>query len=110
MKVARKSELFANEIGQAFTGDGSHARGHFLDYDQRDGGGDQGPQQRVAVLGAGLRIGKDAAGIVIDVGGDEARAQNRQEGHQPEFNQREIGLAAYQGFRDVNFAAHERTY
>ena len=67
-------EFFPDEIGQTLAGDGAHARGHFLNHDKRDGGGDQGPKQRVSVLRAGLRIGEDAAGIVIDVGGDEARA------------------------------------
>ncbi len=78
-----QAELFADEIGEAFAGDGAHARGHFLHHDQRDGGGDQGPEQRVAVLRAGLRVGEDAAGIVIDVGGDEAGADDGEEREHP---------------------------
>ena len=78
-----QTEFFADEIGEAFARDGAHARGHFLHHDQSDGGGDEGPEERVAVFRAGLRIGKDAAGIVIDVGGDEAGADDGEEREQP---------------------------
>ena len=58
---------------------GAHARGHLLHHDEGDGGRDKRPQQGVAVLGAGLRVGQDAAGVVIDIGGDEARPDDREE-------------------------------
>ena len=74
-----QAELFADQIGEAFAGDRAHARGHFLHHDQRDGGRDQRPQQRVAELRARLRVGEDAAGVVIDVGGDESRPQDGKE-------------------------------
>ena len=70
-----------------FAGDGAHAGGHLLHDDEGDGGGDQGPQQRVAELGAGLRIGEDAAGIVIDVGGDEAGTEDGKNRRQTEEDQ-----------------------
>ena len=73
-----QAEFFADQIGQAFAGDRAHARAHFLRDDQQERDGDQRPQRQVAVFGAGLRIGEDAAGIVIDVGGDESRADDGQ--------------------------------
>ena len=70
-----QAELLADQIGKAFAGDRAHARAHLLRDDQQQRDGDQRPERQVAVLGAGLRIGEDAAGIVIDVGGDESRAR-----------------------------------
>ena len=73
-----KAELFANEVAETFAGDRAHARAHLLHDDERDGDGDHGPEERVAVLRAGLGVGEDAAGVVIDVGGDEAGAEDRE--------------------------------
>ena len=72
-----QTELFADEVAEAFAGDGAHARAHLLHDDEREGDGDHRPEQRVAVLRSGLRVGEDAAGVVIDVGGDEAGAEAR---------------------------------
>jgi len=47
-------------------------RSHLLNDDQRDGGGDQRPQQRISKLRAGLRIGENSAGVIIGVGRNEA--------------------------------------
>ena len=44
--------------------------------DEGHGDWDHGPEQAVAVLGAGKRVGENAAGVVIDVGGDEAGAED----------------------------------
>ena len=80
--------LFANEIAQAFAGDRAHARRHLLHHDQRDGHGNHHPQQRVAELRAGRRVGVDTSGVVVDVGGDEAGAddgQQHQQTHSPEL-------------------------
>ena len=74
-----EAELLADQIAQPLAGDRAHARRHLLHHDQRDGDRDHRPQQRVAELRAGLRVGEDAAGVVVDVGGDEARADHRQE-------------------------------
>jgi hypothetical protein len=67
-----QAELFADEVAEAFAGDHAHAGAHLLHDDQGQGDGNHGPEQRVAVLRAGLRVGEDAAGVVVDVGGDEA--------------------------------------
>src|SRR4029077_10345162 len=41
--------------------------------------------QSVAELGSGLRVGEDSAGIVIDIGGDEARPEDREEHDEPKL-------------------------
>ncbi len=74
-----QAELFADEIAETFAGDGTHAGAHFLHDDKDDGDGDHRPEQAVTVLGACLGVGEDAAGIVIDVGGDEAGAEHGEE-------------------------------
>ena len=53
-----QAELFADEIGEAFAGDGAHARAHLLDDDEGDGDGDHRPQQCVTELGACLGVGE----------------------------------------------------
>ena len=40
-------------------------------------------RRRVAELGAGLGVGEDAAGVVVDVGGDEAGAEDGKEEDEP---------------------------
>jgi len=40
------------------------------------------PQQGIAVAGAGQGIGGDAAGVVVHVGGDDARPEHGQEHEQ----------------------------
>ncbi len=77
-----QAELFADEVGKSFAGDGAHAGGHLLNDDEGDGGGHQGPEERIAVLGACLRVGEDAAGVVIDIGGDEAGTDDREKREQ----------------------------
>ena len=52
---------------------------HFFRYIQSDGHGDERPQQGVAVLRASRRIRGDSSGVVVHVGGDEARADHREE-------------------------------
>ena len=71
-----EAELLADEIAQPLAGDRAHPRRHLLDDDERDGDRDHRPEQRVAELRSGLRVGEDAAGVVVDVGGDEARADD----------------------------------
>ena len=77
-------ELFADQVAQALAGDHAHAGAHLLHHDQRDGDGNHGPQQRVAVLRAGLRVGEDAARVVIDIGGNESGAENGQKQQYPD--------------------------
>ena len=79
-----QAELFADEIAEALAGDHAHAGAHLLHHDEGDGDGNHGPEQRVAVLRAGLGVGEDAAGVVIDVGGDESGAENGQKQQDPD--------------------------
>src|SRR5208337_850692 len=64
---------------------GAHASTHLLHHDQGDGDGDHRPEEGVAELRSGLRIGKDASGIVVDIRGDEARAYDGEEQQEPEL-------------------------
>ena len=105
-----QSKLFANQVRQALAGDGAHARGHLLHHDQRDGGGDQCPEQGIAEFGARLRIGKDAAGIVINVGGDEAWPEDRKKGDQPIFDRTETRPAGCAFAFAEQFQLHHPTY
>ena len=70
-----EAELFADEVAEAFAGDDAHAGAHLLHDDEREGDGDHRPEEGVAELRASLRVGEDAAGVVVDVGRDEARAK-----------------------------------
>ena len=72
-------ELLADQVGEPLARDRAHARAHLLRDDQEHGDGQQRPQRQVAELRAGRGIGKDAAGIVIDDGGDEPRPDDREE-------------------------------
>ena len=78
-----EAELLANEIAQPLAGHGAHAGRHLLHDDEGNGRRDHRPQQRVAELGACDGVGPDAAGIVVDVRGDEARADDGQEQYDP---------------------------
>jgi len=71
-----QAKFLANEIGETFAGDDAHAGTHLHGDVEGYGHGDEGPEQRVAVGGACLGIGADAAGIVVDVGGDDAGADD----------------------------------
>ena len=77
------AEPLADQIGEAFAGDHAHPGAHLLDQNQREGDRDQRPQQRVAEVGAGLRVGGDSARVVVDIGGDDARADHREDRAQP---------------------------
>jgi hypothetical protein len=83
-KGEAQAELLADQVAQALAGDHAHAGAHLLHHDQRDGDGNDGPQQGVPVLRAGLGVGEDAAGVVIDVGGDESGAENGQKQEYPD--------------------------
>ena len=74
----RDAELFADEFAQPFLRDGAHARGHFLHQRQNKGNGDQQKQHAVAVIGARIRIGADAASIVARQGRNQTGAERRQ--------------------------------
>ena len=45
------AEGFADQVRQPLAGDRPHAGAHLLDDDQRDGGGDHHPEERIAEVG-----------------------------------------------------------
>ncbi len=51
---------------------------HFLHDDERNGDGDQRPEQRIAEMGACDRIGGNAARIVVHIRGDDTRSEHGQ--------------------------------
>ena len=77
-----QAELFADQVGEPLARDRAHARAHLLRDDENQGDGQQRPQGKIAEARAGGRIGEDAARIVIDVGGDKPRPQDREEDQQ----------------------------
>ncbi len=79
-----QAELFADKVAEALARDHAHASAHLLHHDERDGDGNHGPQQGVAVLRAGLRVGEDAAGVVIDIGGNESGTEHGQKKDDPD--------------------------
>ena len=93
-----QAEFFADEVAEAFAGDHAHAGAHLLHHDERDGDGNHGPQQRVAVLRAGLRVGENAAGVVIDIGGNESGAEHGQKKQDPDSPALPHGDASSYGF------------
>ena len=78
-----EAELFADEVAEAFAGDDAHAGAHLLHDDEGEGDGDHRPEERVAVLRSGCGVGEDAAGVVVDVGGDEAWAEDGEDEDEP---------------------------
>ena len=100
-----QTELFANQVGEPLAGHRAHPRRHFLNHDQRDGSGNQRPQQHVPELRAGLRISEDAARVVIDVGGNESGPEHGEKRQQPVPDEGEIGGPPDQRPRKIVFAA-----
>src|SRR4029077_3739492 len=90
-KYGAQAELFADQVGQSFARDRTHAGRHFLDDDQGDGGGNQRPEQRVAELCASVRIGENAARIVVNIRGNEAGTKYGKKSQQPVFQDAETG-------------------
>ena len=74
-----QAELLADQVGEALARDRAHARAHLLRHDQQQRDRQQRPQRQVAVVRARLRVGEDAAGVVVDDGGDEARPDDGEE-------------------------------
>ena len=70
------TEAFADQVGQPLAGDDTHAGIHLLDHQQNNEGRQQGPEQPIAVVRTGNRVGGDAAGVIVDAAGDDARAQD----------------------------------
>src|ERR1035441_6804266 len=82
-KVMRSPNSSRNEFREPLAGHGPHAGRHLLHHNQRDRGRDQRPEQGIAELGAGLRVGEDAPRIVVHVGRDEPGPHHREKGRQP---------------------------
>ena len=78
-----QSEFLADQVAQALAGHGPHAGTHLLHHDQRDRNRDHGPQQKMSELRPGGRIGQDAAGIIVDVRGNEPRTHHGKEQQDP---------------------------
>ncbi len=68
-----RAETAENGLGMAPLGDGAQAHGHLLHVIRHGDEQDQEPDKVVTVLGAGGRIGGDAAGIVVGHHHDDAR-------------------------------------
>src|SRR6185312_16894648 len=66
----------------ALARDRAHARGHFLNDNQRNRGGNQRPKQCVPILRAGLRVSENAARIVVDIRRDEPWTDHREQSEQ----------------------------
>jgi hypothetical protein len=73
------AKLFADKVAESLACGRAHARAHLLDHDQGDRDGQHGPEQRIPELRARLRVGEDAAGVVVHVGRDEAWADGGHE-------------------------------
>ena len=81
------AEIFPDEVGKPFTGDDPHPRVHFLYCQERDKRRYEGPQQLIAVRGARHRIGRDAAGVVINAPGHDPRPEHAEKNQEvPEVN------------------------
>ena len=74
--------VLADQLREALAGDRPHPRGHLLDDDQRHRDHDHHPEQVVAELRTDGRVGRDSACIVAGVRGDQARAEEREQGQQ----------------------------
>ena len=75
-------EVLADQVGQPLPGDDPHAHAHLLHHDEGDEDRDDHPQQVVAEVRPGDGVGGDAARVVVDVRGDDARADDRQQEEQ----------------------------
>src|SRR6185312_171851 len=73
-----QGEGLAHQVRKPLAGDGSHAGAHLLDDADADGDHHHGPQQAIAVGGAGRGIGGDAAGVVAGTGGQQPGPEGQQ--------------------------------
>ena len=69
----------ADQAHQPLAGREPEAGAHLLGEEQDDLAGEDDPQQRVAEVRAGQRVGRDPAGVVVGEAADEARAEHRQD-------------------------------
>ena len=76
--MARSSQarvMRADVAGDALAGDPADARADFLDRRHQREAEQHHPAHRIAELRAGLRVGGDAAGVVVGGAGDQSRAE-----------------------------------
>ena len=71
------AEALADQAGEALPGDGSEPHRDRVVEDEHRRGDDEHPDQRVAVVGAEDRVGRDAGGVVVGEAGEDARARAR---------------------------------
>jgi hypothetical protein len=83
-KCRAQSELFTDQVAEPFAGHNTEPRAHLLHDNQGQGHRQHRPEQRIPILRAGLRIGKDAAGIVIDVSRNESGPKDGEEDQYPD--------------------------
>src|SRR5436190_1323021 len=77
------AEALGDELGKTDAGDGAEPDDHLLVDDQDRHQQEQRPEQRVAEVLAGLRVGGDAARVVVAYQNDNAGPDDRREGEQP---------------------------
>src|ERR1700721_1036521 len=73
------------QITQPLAGHGAHTGTHFLHHDQGESDRNHGPQQKMPELRPGGGIGQDAAGIIVDVCGNESRSDYGKEEQDPDL-------------------------
>ena len=74
----------ADERDQALSRDEPESRAELVVDDQRRDRQQQDPEQRVAVAGAGDRVGRDPGRVVVREPGEQARAEHRDQCRQPQ--------------------------
>ncbi len=80
--------FFADQVAQTLARRRTHTGRHLLHNNQGDGHGDHDPEQKISKLGSGSGIGVNAAGVIVDIRGDEPGADDGQEHQQadsPDF-------------------------
>src|SRR6266480_285198 len=81
-KGGPEPEFLANQIGESFPRHHAHPRAHLFRDVQRDGHGNERPEQSVAVLRSCLRIDGNSARVVVHIGRDQPRPYHRQQQRQ----------------------------
>src|SRR5580658_7463154 len=71
--------MLAEVGGDALAGNAADPCADLLDRHHQRPGEQHDPARRIAELGSGLRIGGDAAGVVVGRAGDQPRSENGEE-------------------------------
>src|SRR5215212_834544 len=72
-------ELLPDHLRQAQPGGDTELRGERLHQHRHQVGGEDDPEQQIAILGTGLDVGGEVAGIHVGDRGDERRTEKRQQ-------------------------------